>query len=711
MMKILKHLILFTILVICNNSFAQNPACSPNGNLLLFSNYDGGELNINIDQNIPNLKIGVCTYEPVRITISGPFASNVSQVLYAGFNSTQNNNNCNIGNFPTSIIGVPLPNQSILTVPPVTLNNPNGFNFGIVCGYSCDVNTNQGGCNTIDQIEDYFMTQLGGTLYSLNAQYCCWLSSDIYQISQLYGSCCNISNSTITLTSAIGTDNQTVCINNPIANITYSYNNYIPTLSGLPNGVNYTINNGIVTINGTPTIAGTFNYNLSIPGNCGNVQTTTGTIIVNNFTGATIVANACSNYTSPWGASYNQTGTYLDTIINNNGCDSIIQLNLTITGLPTVAASSVSASCGLPDGTATATATGGSGNYSYSWSNGSTGNFVTSLSSGNYVVTATDQNGCASSIQVTVLSDPPTGVSITANACSNYTSPWGASYNQTGTYLDTIINNNGCDSIIQLNLTITGLPTVAASSVSASCELPNGTATATATGGSGNYSYSWSNGSTGNFVTGLSSGNYVVTATDQNGCASSIQVTVLSDSPTGVSITANDTCLENSIPFSILTEATISSITWNFGDPSSGANNTSTSLTPSHIFSATGTYNIRSIVNFSCGVDTIFKTLTITNCDSTIDICELYTPNAFTPNGDGINDKFYPLTICPFEDYEFLIFNRWGELIFETSNQTDKWDGKYKGSGCEVGVYVYLITYKFPSQQTKNVYGTITLLR
>jgi gliding motility-associated-like protein len=298
-----------------------------------------------------------------------------------------------------------------------------------------------------------------------------------------------------------------------------------------------------------------------------------------------------------------------------------------------------------------------------------------------------------------------------ANACSSYTSPWGASYNQTGTYLDTIINSNGCDSIIQLNLTITGLPTVTTSSVSASCGLPDGTATATATGGSGNYSYSWSNGATGNFVTGLSSGNYVVTATDQNGCASSIQVTVLSDPPTDVSITANDTCLENSIQFSIITSAPISNINWNFGDSLSGANNTSTSITPTHIFSATGTYSIRAIVNFSCGIDTIFKTLTITNCDSAIYVCELYTPNAFTPNGDGINDKFYPLTICTFEHYECLIFNRWGELIFKTSNQTDKWDGKYKGSDCSVGVYVYLITYKFPTQQTKNAYGTITLLR
>jgi gliding motility-associated-like protein len=198
-------------------------------------------------------------------------------------------------------------------------------------------------------------------------------------------------------------------------------------------------------------------------------------------------------------------------------------------------------------------------------------------------------------------------------------------YTQSGTYTDTLTTLNGCDSIVSLNLTITELPIVTAESVSASCELPNGTATANATGGSGNYSYSWSNGATGSFITGLASGSYSVIATDQNGCASSIQVTVL--------------------------------------------------------------------------------------CDSTIAICELSTPNAFTPDGDGINDKFCPLTNCTLEDYEFSIYNRWGELIFKTSNQTDKWDGKFKGSACSVGVYVYAISYKFPSQQTKNAYGNITLLR
>jgi hypothetical protein len=101
----IKRLIFFTIIsFIFGKLNAQ--VCNPNGNLIIFTNYDGGILNINVDVNIPNLKIGVCTYEPVQINIIGAYAANVAEVLYAGFNSTQNNNNCGIGNFPTSINGV-----------------------------------------------------------------------------------------------------------------------------------------------------------------------------------------------------------------------------------------------------------------------------------------------------------------------------------------------------------------------------------------------------------------------------------------------------------------------------------------------------------------------------------------------------------------------------------------------------------------------------
>lgn len=180
------RLLLIGVLVTFNLA-AKAQICSGNGNLMLYTNYDGGIININVDVNIPNLKIGICTYEPVQVNISGPFVNNVTQVLYAGFNSTQNNNNCNQGNFITSISGVPQNIIDIRTYPPVDLQNPNGAP-NIICAYACDTIGNQGGCNTVDQVVYYFTQQTGGTLYAHNIQYNCWLNTT-YNVSA-GGTCC-----------------------------------------------------------------------------------------------------------------------------------------------------------------------------------------------------------------------------------------------------------------------------------------------------------------------------------------------------------------------------------------------------------------------------------------------------------------------------------------------------------------------------------------
>jgi hypothetical protein len=164
-----------------------SPLCNGTGNLVIYSNYDGGTLNINVDQNIPNLKIGICTYEPVQVNISGPFVGNVSQVLYAGFNSNAGNNHCGLGVFPTSISGVNPAIAQILTAPPLGFdtqhgNGQSGSGFfsgsGLMVGVSgqCDTLYPAGGGNTPDEVVAYFLKNLGEELIFHNKQYNCWLT-------------------------------------------------------------------------------------------------------------------------------------------------------------------------------------------------------------------------------------------------------------------------------------------------------------------------------------------------------------------------------------------------------------------------------------------------------------------------------------------------------------------------------------------------------
>ena len=176
-----------------------SPLCNGTGNLVIYSNYDGGTLNINVDQNIPNLKIGICTYEPVQVNINGPFVGNVTQVLYAGFNSNAGNDHCGLGVFPTSISGVNPAIAQILTAPPLGFdtqhgNGQSGAGFfsgsGLMVGVSgqCDTLYPAGGGNTPDEVVAYFLDNLGDELLFHHTQYNCWLT-EVYDISD-GGNCC-----------------------------------------------------------------------------------------------------------------------------------------------------------------------------------------------------------------------------------------------------------------------------------------------------------------------------------------------------------------------------------------------------------------------------------------------------------------------------------------------------------------------------------------
>ena len=91
-----------------------------------------------------------------------------------------------------------------------------------------------------------------------------------------------------------------------------------------------------------------------------------------------------------------------------------------------------------------------------------------------------------------------------------------------------------------------------------------------------------------------------------------------------------------------------------------------------------------------------------------------YMPNAFTPNGDGLNDVFAPVPRYDYvKNYQISIYNRWGELIFQSKELNHGWDGIYKGKPAMTGTYVYRIDYTQAGQtgESKTVTGTVVLIR
>ena len=102
----------------------------------------------------------------------------------------------------------------------------------------------------------------------------------------------------------------------------------------------------------------------------------------------------------------------------------------------------------------------------------------------------------------------------------------------------------------------------------------------------------------------------------------------------------------------------------------------------------------------------------------------LWMPSAFTPNGDGLNDWFGPgNNYCQpdFSSFNFCIFNRWGEKVFQTFNAGEKWDGTFNGQRAETGTYYYILQYGYGSSfarlnstaatEPKVIKGDVTLIR
>jgi gliding motility-associated-like protein len=168
-----------------------------------------------------------------------------------------------------------------------------------------------------------------------------------------------------------------------------------------------------------------------------------------------------------------------------------------------------------------------------------------------------------------------------------------------------------------------------------------------------------------------------------------------------------DSCLQSDISFSIATASPIIQINWNFDDPISGANNSSSSLNPNHLFSETGTYQITTTVDFECFSETVTQNITLVDCSDTLSpVVSFEFPNVITPNNDNINDIF-EIKNLP-ENTEVFILNRWGNVVFSSDNYQNNWDGiDTSGKVLVDGVY----TYKFKTKDGRIGHGFLHLVR
>ncbi len=473
-----------------NVTIAGAPGCSAQGNTIIFSNYDGGTLNINVDVNIPNLKIGVVSYEPVQINLTGPYAGNVTKVIRAGFPNTSNNH-CTPSVTATAINGPTPANYFINDIPPVGLSNPNGYASGIICAYSCNTTTNQGGCNTIDQVLDYFNTQLGGSVYSLSVQYCCWKATNTYQVSALGGSCCVSSSPSATIAYAGTPYCKSLSTDQPVSLTGSANGSYSASPSGL------SINAATGAINPSTSTAGIYTVTYTVAG-CPDYTTTAAVEIINSPS-ATISYPADSFCIGAAVQAVTLTGTTGGQFSAASG----LSLNTT-TGAIDPAASTA-------------------GSYTVT-----------------YTIAGSGCTGLTTTAPVTISQTISTGIarSICPGASYNF---GGQVLTTAGTYLDHSFTAAGCDSLTSLVLTVDTLP--AATITAANTKFCPGDS-AQICAPAGFTTYQWNAGSQSRCIYVRNAGNYYVTVTNASNCSAESNRIAMSTYPTpSVSVSVNSDTL------------------------------------------------------------------------------------------------------------------------------------------------------------------------
>jgi gliding motility-associated-like protein len=373
----------------------------------------------------------------------------------------------------------------------------------------------------------------------------------------------------------------------------------------------------------------------------------------------TISSSICQgkNYTMPSGKIITSAGVYYDTIVNHNGCDSIITIQLKLSS------SSISVDSAIIC----------QGN-TYILPSGK----VVSVASV-YSDTIINHLGCDSVISFKLKLLPNNNKTTHASICFGklYTLPNGSQVNTSGTYIMYQKNKNGCDSNLIIHLTtLSNTYSIINKNI---CQgdifiLPNGD-------------------------TAAISGTYFTTIKNYVGCDSTIQTVIQTIANNRFNL-GNDTsiCAFDSVELSIKNGNDLQgNYWWNIG----GNSNKITIKNEGLI--------IAMASNPPCPTVSDSIIITYANCD-----CNYYMPNAFSPNADNLNDIIKPIFECNPQptNYTFTIYNRWGQKVFETTDINTGWDGVFKLKQQEVGVYDYYIQYQTPNLFKSTTHkGNISLIR
>ena len=311
---------------------------------------------------------------------------------------------------------------------------------------------------------------------------------------------------------------------------------------------------------------------------------------------------------------------------------------------------------GLNNGTAGILVSGGVAPFSYSWTpSGLNSPNLTNLSPGSYLATVTDNNGCTGTIGFTISAAPA------------------------------------------FTTTVTGTP--------ADCGISNGTATVSSFGGVGTINYQWNpGGQNTTTITNLSSGTYTAVVTDANNCVSTSSYTVALSGTLNIQVTPPLSVINlgESVNLAASIDPSVIGETYQW-TPVNGLSCTACS-NPSATPSQTTTYIVTVTLPDGCS-DTASALVQINT------VCgEVYIPDSFSPNNDGHNDFFRVYGNC-IMTFNLRVYDRWGEMVFDTDKAQNGWDGTFRDKELNSGVYVYKVNITLVDGTEVKESGNLHLIR